>query len=227
MPIIKFFIRIALLLLSSTTAICFTHAFCATNTNHQHNHNSMKASVYIAVTLDGYIADVEGSVSFLDEYQSSASKEDGDMGFSEFLSSVDLLVMGRKTWDQVISFGEDVWPYGERQVWIWSRQQPSEIYIPECRAHQAKVTNELPEGIWKAANEEGYKHMYIDGGTTIQQFLQHDCVGELILTRVPLLLGSGISLFSSSMNKLPLDHLKTTSYSNGLVQSHYRVARES
>ena len=138
MPIIQFFIRI-LLLLSSTTAICFTHAFCATNTNHQHNHNSMKASVYIAVTLDGYIADVEGSVSFLDEYQSSASKEDGDMGFSEFLSSVDLLVMGRKTWDQVISFGEDVWPYGERQVWIWSRQQPSEIYIPECRAHQERL----------------------------------------------------------------------------------------
>jgi len=70
----------------------------------------MKASVYIALTLDGYIAKTDGSVTFLDEYQTLASKSDGDMGFSDFLSTVDLLVMGRKTWDTVISFGEEVWP---------------------------------------------------------------------------------------------------------------------
>ena len=76
----------------------------------------MKASVYIATTVDGYIAQKDGSIDFLNQYQSSASDADGDMGFADFLNSVDLLIMGRKTFDQVISFGEDMWPYGNRQV---------------------------------------------------------------------------------------------------------------
>ena len=144
------------------------------------------------------------------------------------ISTVDLLIMGRKTWDKVISFGEEVWPYGDRQVWIWSKQHPSEVHIPECRMKQTKVISDIPVDILQSAKEEGYIHVYIDGGMVIQQFLQSGCVDELILTRVPLLLGSGIPLFSpNATNKLPLEHLKTTSYSNGLVQSHYRVLKES
>lgn len=145
------------------------------------------------------------------------------MGFANLLNSVDLLVFGRKTWDQVLSFGEDVWPYGDRKVWIWSRN-PSEVHIPEWV--QAKAICASPTDILKLAEDEGYAHVYIDGGTTIQEFLQHGCVGELILTRIPLLLGSGIPLFSSDRNKLPLEHLVTRTYSNGLVQSHYRVKKE-
>eukprot|EP00571_Detonula_confervacea_P001098 CAMPEP_0172314508 /NCGR_PEP_ID=MMETSP1058-20130122/22722_1 /TAXON_ID=83371 /ORGANISM="Detonula confervacea, Strain CCMP 353" /LENGTH=186 /DNA_ID=CAMNT_0013028395 /DNA_START=139 /DNA_END=699 /DNA_ORIENTATION=- len=186
----------------------------------------MKASVFIALTLDGFIAGKDGSVDFLNDYQSSASKEDGDMGFSNFLNSVDLLVFGRKTWDQVISFGVDVWPYGDRKVWIWSRN-PSDVHIPECIAKQAKAICASPPDIMKLAGDEGYQHAYIDGGTTIHEFLQHGYIQELILTRVPLLLGSGVPLFSSNTNKLPLEHLVTRSYSNGLVQSHYRVVKES
>lgn len=92
----------------------------------------MKTSVYIATTLDGFIAAPDGSISFLDEFQQTTSPEDGDMGFSSFLSTVDLLIMGRKTWDKVVSFGEDVWPYGDRAVWVWSRK-PESVLIPECR----------------------------------------------------------------------------------------------
>lgn len=127
----------------------------------------------------------------------------------------------------MVSFAEDVWPYGDRKVSIWSRQNPSDVHIPECRAKQVNVICASPPDILKLAEEEGYCHAYIDGGTVIQEFLRQGCVYELILTRVPLLLGSGITLFSPNTNRLPLDHLKTTSYSNGLVQSHYIVVKES
>ena len=94
----------------------------------------MKASVYIAINaVDGYIAEKNGSVDFLNEYQSSSSAVDGDMGFADFLDTVDLLIMGRKTFDQVVSFGDDLWPYGDRQVWIWSRN-PSSVKIPQIRS---------------------------------------------------------------------------------------------
>lgn len=73
----------------------------------------MKSSVYIATTLDGFIATSDGSISFLEEFQNT-SPQDGDLGFASFLSTVDLVIMGRKTWDQVVSFGEDAWPYGPR-----------------------------------------------------------------------------------------------------------------
>ena len=183
----------------------------------------MKATVYIAVTVDGFIAAPDGSVGFLDVYQ-KASEEDGDMGFSVFLSTVDLIVMGRKTWDQVVSFGEEVWPYGDRNVYIWSRQDPSQVHIPQCRKGQAKVINlSSPGEILAYASEGGHKHAYIDGGRTIQEFLRHGCVREFILTRVPLMLGSGIPLFAPNANKLELDHLNTRAYSNGLVQTHYRA----
>jgi len=186
----------------------------------------MKATVYIALTLDGYIATSDGSVDFLNHYQSSASKEDGDMGFSTFLNSVDLLIMGRKTWDQVISFGEEVWPYGDRKVWIWSREGSEEVHIPVVRRGQAEVVCMGPTEILKKAENEGFGHAYVDGGTTIKEFLRHDCIQEFVLTRVPLLLGSGIPLFASDgKSRLELEHLTTTPYSNGLVQSHYRIVK--
>lgn len=136
--------------------------------------------------------------------------------------------MGRKTWDQVISFGEEVWPYGDRMVWIWSRQDPSDVHMPEIRSKQAKVVSASPADMLMLAKEEGYCHAYIDGGSTIQAFIQQNCVQEFVLTRVPLLLGSGVPLFSSdTVHALELNHVTTRSFSNGLVQSHYLVQSES
>lgn len=180
-----------------------------------------KASVYIATTVDGYIADKDGSVGSLNQYQSSASAADGDMGFSEFLDSIDLLIMGRITFDQVISFGEDLWPYGDRQVWVWSRH-PSLVKIPQIRSSSSVVVSAAPHELLKMAQQQGYRHAYIDGGTTIQQFLKRGCIDEIVLTRVPELLGEGIPLFLETP-RLSLEHVSTSSYSNGLVQSHYRV----
>jgi dihydrofolate reductase len=185
----------------------------------------MKSSVYIATTLDGFIATSDGSISFLEEFQNT-SPQDGDLGFASFLSTVDLLIMGRKTWDQVVSFGEDAWPYGPRSVWIWSRN-PREFVIPTCRLDQAMAHDLSPREMMQMAKDGGYEHVYIDGGSTIQKFQRAGCIDEYILSLLPILLGGGISLFGNgeggSFEKL--EHLGTKSFSNGIVQSHYRVQR--
>lgn len=188
---------------------------------HTDKKKTMKASVYIAITVDGYIAEKNGSVDFLNEYQSSASAADGDMGFADFLDTVDLLIMGRKTFDQVVSFGDDLWPYGDRQVWVWSRN-PSSVKIPQIRLNNAVALPGEPRNLMNLAKQKGYMHVYVDGGETIQQFLQSDCINDLVLTRVPLLLGEGVPFFSQT-NRISLQHLSTRAYSNGLVQSHYRL----
>ncbi|KAL7483857.1 hypothetical protein ACHAW6_009498 [Cyclotella cf. meneghiniana] len=190
--------------------------------------STMKASAYIATTLDGFIASHDGSIGFLDEYQQQADPHDGDMGFSSFLATVDLIIMGRKTWDQVVSFGEEIWPYGKRAVWVWSRI-PEDVFIPKCRGDQAFAYSLSPERMMDLAKEKGYTHIYIDGGTTIQAF--HSCgfVDEYVLSRLPILLGGGKPLFENSnagsevMTKM--EHLGTKSFSNGIVQSHYQVKR--
>ena len=135
----------------------------------------------------------------------------GDMDFADFLNSVDLLIMGRKTFDQVISFGEDMWPYGDRQVWVW-RRHPSLVNIPKIRASNVVALSEEPRELLRMAQQKGFRHVYVDGGTTMQQFLEKDCIDELILTRVPLLLGEGIPLFSETP-RLSLEHVSTKSYS--------------
>ncbi len=183
-----------------------------------------KVSVYIATTVDGYIAEKDGSVDFLEQYQSSASSEDGDMGFADFLDSIDLLIMGRKTFDQVISFGENLWPYGDRQVWVWSRS-PSSVEIPKIRSNNVVGVSGEPRELLEMAQQKGFRHVYVDGGTTIKHFLLQGCIDDFILTRVPMLLGEGIPLFSE-MQRLSLEHVSTKSYPNGLVQSYYRVKND-
>ena len=96
------------------------------------------------------------------------------------------------------------------------------VNIPKTRASNVVALSEEPRELLRIAKQKGFLHVYVDGGTTIQQFLEKDCIDELILTRVPLLLGEGITLFSETP-RLSLEHVSTKSYTNGLVQSHYRV----
>lgn len=189
--------------------------------------STMKTSVYIATTLDGFIAARDGSISFLDEFQQNAAPEDGDMGFSDFLSTVDLLIMGRKTWDQVISFGEEMWPYGERAVFVWSRK-PDQVVIPDCRKDQACALDLPPQEMIALAKAKGHMHAYIDGGNTIQGFQVAGLVDEYIFSRLPVLLGDGIPLFVGNSDVRSIqkfEHAGTKSFSNGIVQSHYKVKK--
>jgi dihydrofolate reductase len=128
----------------------------------------------------------------------------------------------------VVSFGEEIWPYGERAVWVWSRI-PEDVFIPKCRRGQAFAYSLSPERMTELAKDKGYSHIYIDGGTTIQAFRACGFVDEYVLSRLPLLLGGGKPLFENSNAgsevRTKMEHLGTKSFSNGIVQSHYRVKR--
>lgn len=195
----------------------------------------MKGSVYIACTLDGFIATPDGAVDFLDRYDSSTpvKEEDkgvtkdqvaDDMGFAAFLESVDVIVMGRKSFEKVLSFGADMWPYGKVRMVVWTRNEDN-VKIPEFCRETVTCTSLMPADLMEFLEQKGHQHAYIDGGTTIQEFLRKDLIDELILTRAPLILGEGIPLFGNLGRQIPLSHIKTTQYPNGLVMTKYIVKK--
>lgn len=172
----------------------------------------MKASVFVAVSLDGFLARSDGDVSWLDEYQE-------DHGFSDFFASVDCLVMGRKSFEKVLSFDVD-WPYAGRHVVVLSN---TGVEIPAPLADTMEVMAGSPTELTTCLAQRGFQHLYVDGGATIRGFLEEGLIDSIILTRVPLLLGSGISLFSGLREETRLIHVSTRSFRSGLVQSSYRV----
>jgi dihydrofolate reductase len=177
----------------------------------------MKASVFIATSIDGFIADQNGNLDWLDVANKQVP-EGEDCGFSAFMSSVDGLVMGRKTFEKVLSFGQ--WPYGETKVIVLSHH---EVSIPQHLKNTVSFSNESPKLLYQRLADDGLHHLYIDGGLTIQSFLRDDLIDEMIITKIPVLLGRGISLFGNLGRGLILEHIKTWSYDFGFIQSHYRI----
>lgn len=190
----------------------------------------MKASVYIATSLDGFIARENGGLDWLPGSDGSEINEDGDgngnenedFGFQAFMDSIDVLVIGRNTYEMVLSFGQ--WPYGSTRVVVLSRTL-SQI------SDKVPKTVELKSGaiteIAKELMESGAKHLYVDGGKTIQGFLNAGLIQEIIITRIPVLIGQGIPLFGPLDKDLKLEHLETRSFANGFVQSKYKVLMDS
>ena len=172
----------------------------------------MKCSINLAISIDGFIARPDGDVSWLDGYN-----EDG--GFTEFFASIDCLVMGRKSFEKVLSFGVD-WPYGDKPVVVFS---DSGIQIPSDLQGSVEQMAGTPVEIVSDLAQRGFTHLYIDGGATIRGFLESGLIDSMILTRVPILLGSGISLFDGLKAEINLKHIRTYSFSSGLVQSEYQV----
>jgi dihydrofolate reductase len=137
------------------------------------------------------------------------------------LASIDVLILGRKSFDKVVSFGRELWAYGDTRVIVWSRRE--KVDIPEHLNLTVSYSSLCPKDLVSQLEQEGHKHAYVDGGETIQRFLQDGLIDELQLTRVPVLLGAGIPLFSDAGSKLALKHLETKAYSNGMVTTSYRV----
>ena len=175
----------------------------------------MKASVYIATSVDGFIAREDGSVDWLTGGADAAS---GDYGYQAFIDSIDALVMGRNTFDMVLSFG--AWPYGDKAVIVLSSQQ---LEIPKEISGTVSVMSGTPAEVVQQLAERGYQHVYVDGGQTIQGFLRAGLIQTLILTRVPILIGSGIPLFGALPEDIHLTHQETLHFENGFVQSTYQV----
>ena len=202
----------------------------------QHSARNPRASVFIAVSLDGFIAREDGSLDWLEgaepdpsgsspsvpepETAGTGGAEPGgeDYGYQTFMESVDVLVMGRHTYEKVRSFGE--WPYGNMRVVVLSSQP---VEIPDGLG-QVAWSNSPPTTLARELAAEGAKHLYIDGGNTIQRFLAEGLIQQLIITRVPVLLGSGIPLFGPVIqHDIHLEHVATQAFDNGFVQSTYWV----
>ena len=178
-----------------------------------------KNSVYIATSLDGYIADKNGGIDWLD---SIPFPENEDMGYVEFTKDIDAIVMGRNSFETVLGFDVD-WPY-EKPVFVLSNSLKE---IPEShkdKAHLIKGT--LPE-ILEQIHKKGYSQLYIDGGMTIQSFLKEDLIDEMIITIFPLLLGGGTPLFSELPKELEFDLVESKVYFNQLIQQHFRRNRKT
>jgi dihydrofolate reductase len=172
----------------------------------------IKGSVFVGTSLDGYIARTDGSVDFL------SHAGDEPHGYDEFIAEVDALVMGRNTYDFVIDYGE--WPYGDKPVFILSSR---EIDAPPPGAIVERM-NGTPNEIAAEIESRGIKHIYVDGGVTVQDFLRAGLIQRLVISKVPVLIGSGISLFGDLDQDVVLRHVATRQFESGLVQSEYEVA---
>lgn len=177
----------------------------------------MKASVYIATSLDGFIARKDGTLDWLDE-ANSVVPEGEDCGFQTFIDSVDTLIMGRKTFEQVLSFGQ--WGYGRTPVIVLSSNSMSiPPDVPDIVTH----SSEQPRALLERLSIEGVEHVYIDGGATIQSFLSDNLIDAITVTVIPVLLGEGISLFGSLEKDINLTHERTKAFEFGFVQTTYLV----
>jgi dihydrofolate reductase len=177
----------------------------------------MSNIVYIGASLDGYIADRDGGLDWL---HSTPNPDQSDFGFGEFMAGIDALVMGRVTFETVCGFDVD-WPY-DKPVFVLSTTLDR---VPEeLQGRVEIIRGALPEVI-QTLHERGYSRLYIDGGKTVQSFLAEDLIDELILTRVPILLGGGVPLFGELKAPLTLEHVRTEVLAGALVQSHYRRNR--
>jgi dihydrofolate reductase len=173
----------------------------------------MKASVFVGTSVDGFLARTNGAFDFLDHGGNEPH------GYEEFIATVDALLIGRNTFDVVMAFGS--WPYEGKQVFVLSTR-PLPALPAGAEVHH--LSGE-PAAIFSELIARGIQHVYVDGGITIQRFLAAGLIDRLIVTRVPVLVGTGIPLFGPVPRDITLTHVATRQYASGLVQSEYEVKR--
>ncbi len=171
----------------------------------------MKATVYIGTSIDGFIADTNGNVDWLEKF----ANHDVFEGFAEFMKAIDAVVVGRGTFEKVLTYPS--WPYSKK-VFVLSTTLTT---IPQRLGDKAEILSMRPRDILKHLEGKGFSRIYVDGGRTIQNFLRDDCIDEMIISTVPVLLGSGIPLFGALDVHLMFKHEQTDVFSNGLVKSRY------
>lgn len=181
----------------------------------------MQLSVYIATSLDGFIAREDGSLDWLPGGDGSEYESDEDYGYNEFMDSVDVLIMGRHTFETVLSFGIE-WPYGKKPVIVLSSQP---LQIPEDLPSTVEPSSLSPVELVQKLTDQGYRRAYVDGGKTIQSFLNAGLITDMIITRVPILIGKGIPLFGPLAEDKNLHHVETQTFENGFVQSEYEFQK--
>lgn len=173
----------------------------------------MTNKVFIATSLDGYIADKDNKIDWLHQLP---NPDGDDFGFDAFIAGIDALLMGRNTFEMVLSFDVE-WPYS-KPVFVLSN---SLTHVPKGYEGKVFLVNGELQKIVKNLAKLGYHNLYIDGGKTIQSFLKEDLVDEMILTRIPVLLGGGYPLFGDLPEPLGFKLLASKKYIDKVVQNHY------
>ncbi len=170
----------------------------------------MDLTVFVGISVDGFMARLDGSFDFLPDTPEPH-------GFEEFWASIDAMLIGRKTYETVLNFGG--WGYGKKPVFVLSSHPlapaPAEAVIEHLSGDHAEIC--------KTLEARGYQHIYLDGAYTIQEFIRAGLVDRLIVTRVPVLIGTGIPLFGEIPRDIRLKHIATRTYPSGLVQSEYEI----
>jgi dihydrofolate reductase len=178
---------------------------------------SIKASVFIATSLDGFIARANGDLDWMTGTESASTEQ--DYGYQEFMDTVDTIVLGRNTFELVVTF--DSWPYGGKKVVVLSSRPRA---VPSHLVDSVEWLSLPPQRLVGRLVAQGAIHLYVDGGKTIQEFLRAGLIDELTITRVPILIGTGVPLFGPLNQDIRLTHIATRQFENGFVQSKYRVA---
>lgn len=176
----------------------------------------LKISAFIATSLDGFIARPDGSIDWLTNPDYEIPEQ--DFGYQLFMNSVDVLVMGRNTYEKVLTFDE--WPYGDKPVVVLCHEPPTQ---PNEQGVKVEFLSGSPAEVVSQLSNCGFRHVYLDGGQTIQGFLRDKLVDELTITRIPILLGQGLPLFGELDHDIRLEQVQTTAYPNGFVQSVYKL----
>jgi dihydrofolate reductase len=181
---------------------------------------SFTGHVFLGMSVDGFIARLDGDIEWLTGGADANTGPDdgagGDFGFTEFVSGIDALVMGRATYDVIAPFAE--WPYQGKPVHVLSTtlEPGTDPRITVHRSYDEAVA---------ALTEAGYERVYVDGGRTVHQFLRAGLIADLTLSRVPVLIGTGHTPFGELDADIRLEHVDTKTFPGGMVQSTYRVRR--
>ena len=174
------------------------------------------AHVFIAISLDGFIARPDGDIGWLLRRDDPAE----DHGYPDFIADKNMIVMGRGSYEKVLSFG--AWPY-DRPVLVLS-EQLADTPVPEALKGKVRFSNLTPEDAMAELAGQDVRRVYVDGGRLVQSFLRDGLITDMVITTVPVLIGAGRPLFGALAQDIDLTLVNSRSFPSGLVQSTYRLA---
>ena len=176
----------------------------------------MKTSVYIGTSLDGFIARANGNFDWLTQF----ADNDAIHAYEEFMNKIDAIVIGRGTFEKILTLPS--WPYTKKTFVLSTTLKQ----LPNSIRDKATLLSMKPKEILSHLSGIGFSSIYIDGGKVIQGFLKEDIIDDLIISKVPLLIGNGVPLFGFLGADLQFKHIRTEVQSNGLVRSYYKRERK-
>ena len=190
---------------------------------------SFTGHVFLGMSVDGFIARLDGTLSFLDggaeppdgggdvgDAPTPDDGEGGDFGFADFVSSIDAVLMGRSTYEFIQPFAD--WPYQGKPVHVLSTT------LERGADERITVHGSFDEAV-AALGKAAYRRVYVDGGRTVHTFLRAGRITDLTLSRVPVLIGTGLTPFGELAADIRLEHVRTQTFRSGMVQTTYRVVR--